>query len=212
MKIVLLGPPGAGKGTQAKGIVERYGIPQISTGDLFRAAISGGTELGLKAKAFMDEGKLVPDDVVVGMVEERLAKPDCAGGYVLDGFPRTVVQAEKLAGFAELDAVVNLVVDFQLLVSRLTGRRSCPGCGAVFHVQNNPSKDEGKCDNCGGELYQRDDDTEATVSKRLDTYMAQTEPLIAFYRGKGLIRDIDGSGSIVNIQQSIFSVLDQLRD
>ncbi len=201
MKIILMGPPGAGKGTQAEKLVEVYQIPHISTGDMFRKAQKDGTELGLKAKSYMEQGQLVPDEVTVGIVKERLAEDDCKDGFLLDGFPRTVQQADALDGILKelgmtLDRVVNIEVDKAFLVDRLTGRRVCRACGATFHVINKAPKVEGVCDKCGGELYQRNDDKIETVSNRLDVYAAQTAPLIEYYQSKGIMSSIDGSQSM----------------
>ncbi len=201
MNIILLGPPGAGKGTQAKMLVERYGIPQISTGDILRAAVKEGTKMGKEAKSFMDKGELVPDKVVIGIVEERIQQPDCDKGYMLDGFPRTVPQAEALDGMlnnlsSQIDHVVSIEVDNKELVKRLTGRRTCRDCGAGFHIMFDPPKQEGVCDKCGGELYQRDDDNVETVTSRLEVYQAQTLPLIDYYQAQDKVRSIDGVGEI----------------
>ncbi len=212
MNIIMLGPPGAGKGTQAKMLVEKLGIPQISTGDMLRAAVKEGTELGKKAKEYMDAGKLVPDEVVIGIVKERLAQPDCEKGFILDGFPRTIPQAEALDKVLEelgkkIDYVINVAVPNEELITRLTGRRTCRQCGAMYHVVFNPPKVEGKCDKCGGELYQRDDDKEETIRQRLEVYEAQTAPLIEYYEKKGVLYNIDGTGSIEEIFQNILKVL-----
>lgn len=212
MKLILLGPPGAGKGTQAKMLTERFGIPQISTGDILRAAVKEGTPMGLKAKSCMDAGELVPDDVVVGIVNERLQKADCENGFILDGFPRTVPQADALAGSLEqlnkpLDAVISLAVDIEALVERLTGRRTCRNCGRGYHVAFDPPKTDGVCDVCGGELFQRDDDQEQTIRKRLDVYRDQTEPLVAYYREAGLLRELDGMQEIDAVQKSMMDLL-----
>lgn len=212
MKLILLGPPGAGKGTQAQMLTDRFGIPQISTGDILRAAVQEGTPMGLKAKAFMDEGKLVPDEVVVGIVRERLQKDDCADGFILDGFPRTAAQADALketlqALGKELDAAVSLEVDIEALVERLTGRRTCRGCGKGYHVKFDPPKVEGRCDICGGELFQRDDDKEETIRKRLEVYHEQTAPLIAYYRQQGLLTAVDGMAAIDAVQKQILKAL-----
>jgi adenylate kinase len=214
MRIVLLGGPGSGKGTQAKKLTEKYGIPQISTGDIFRAAVKEGTPMGTKAKEYMDKGELVPDDVVVGVVEERLVKPDLDGGFMLDGFPRTLPQAEALDGIMQklsknIDHAVLVDVPDGELMKRLTGRRTCRNsdCGKMYHVMFNPPKQEGKCDACGSELYQRDDDSEATIRERLNVYAEQTAPLIDYYDNKGLLRKVAGVGPIEDIFTSIVKVL-----
>ena len=212
MNIILLGPPGAGKGTQAKMLIDRYQIPQISTGDILRAAVKEGTSLGKEAKSFMDKGQLVPDSVVIGIVEERIQEPDCTKGYMLDGFPRTVPQAEALDGMLSklsvgIDHVVSIEVANDELVKRLTGRRTCRECGAGYHVMFDPPKVEGVCDKCGGELYQRDDDNEQTVRSRLNVYESQTLPLIDYYKAQGKIRPIDGVGEIKEIFGRITTVL-----
>ena len=207
-----MGPPGAGKGTQAEKLVELYQIPHISTGDMFRKAQKDGTELGLKAKSYMEQGQLVPDEVTVGIVKERLAEDDCKNGFLLDGFPRTVQQADALDGILKelgmaLDRVINIEVDKGLLVDRLTGRRVCRACGATFHVINKAPKVEGVCDKCGGELYQRNDDKVETVSNRLDVYAAQTAPLIEYYQSKDIMSSVDGSKSMEDVLANIRSVL-----
>ena len=212
MKIILMGPPGAGKGTQAEKLVELYQIPHISTGDMFRKAQKDGTELCLKAKEYMEQGQLVPDEVTVGIVRERLAEADCKDGFLLDGFPRTVQQADALDGILKdlgmaLDRVINIEVDKAFLVDRLTGRRVCRTCGATFHVVNKAPKVEGVCDKCGGELYQRNDDKIETVSNRLDVYAAQTAPLIEYYQSKGVMSSIDGSKSMEDVLADIRSAL-----
>jgi len=204
MRIILLGPPGAGKGTQAKLLIERLQVPQISTGDMLRAAVKDGTPLGRQAKAFMDRGALVPDDVIIGLVRERLQAPDSARGYILDGFPRTVAQAEALEKTLadlrlSLDHVLCLDVPSEDLVVRIAGRRTCRQCGAMSHVRFSPTKQEGVCDACGGETYQRDDDREETVRRRLTVYAEQTAPLVRFYEGRGLLRRIAGTGEIGEI-------------
>ena len=212
MNLIMLGPPGAGKGTQAKMLVEKLGIPQISTGDMLRAAVAEGTELGKKAKEYMDKGQLVPDEVVIGIVKERLSKPDCEKGFILDGFPRTVPQAEALDKILEemgkrIDYVINIVVPDEEILKRLTGRRTCKKCGAMYHVIYNPPKQEGVCDKCGGELYQRDDDKEETIKNRLKVYAEQTAPLVDYYRKKGVLVDIDGTKSINEIFEEILKAL-----
>jgi adenylate kinase len=209
-----MGPPGAGKGTQAEKLVDLYQIPHISTGDMFRKAQKDGTELGLKAKSYMDQGQLVPDEVTVGIVKERLAEADCKEGFLLDGFPRTVQQAYALDTIlAELDmaldCVVNIEVDKAFLVDRLTGRRVCRTCGATYHIANKAPKVEGVCDKCGGELYQRGDDTIETVSNRLDVYAAQTAPLIDYYKSKGIMSSIDGSKSMEDVLADIRTALEK---
>jgi len=211
--LVLLGPPGAGKGTQAERISELYGIPHISTGDIFRDNLKRGTELGLKAKEYMDRGELVPDEVVIGIVRNRLAEPDCDKGFVLDGFPRTVAQAdalkEMLASMGKsINHVLNIQVPDQTVVERLTARRTCRSCGAIYHLKFNPPREEGRCDACGGELYVRDDDREETVRARLEEYRSKTQPLIDYYRAEGLLRDIDGGASMEEVLDSIRKVLE----
>lgn len=214
MRIVLLGGPGSGKGTQAKKLTEKIGVPQISTGDIFRAALKEGTPMGLKAKTYMDKGELVPDDVVIGVVEERLSKPDLDNGYMLDGFPRTLPQAQALDNILNgqqksIDHAILVDVPDEELVARLSGRRTCRNsdCGAMFHVMFNPPKKEGICDKCGAELYQRDDDSEATIRERLTVYNNQTAPLIEYYQGKGLLRRVKGVGPIDEIFAAIEKVL-----
>ncbi len=212
MNIILLGPPGAGKGTQAKMLIERYGIPQISTGDMLRAAVKAGTQLGLEAKKYMDKGELVPDEVVIGLVKERLQEPDCAKGFMLDGFPRTVAQAEVLDKELEamgkaIDHVICIEVPNEELIARLTGRRTCKECGAGYHLKFDPPKVDNVCDKCGGELYQRDDDNEETVKARLKVYQEQTFPLIEYYDKQGKLRRIDGVGEIKTIFERITKVL-----
>ncbi len=212
MKLILLGPPGAGKGTQAKMLTERFDIPQVSTGDILRAAVKEGTPMGVKAKSFMDAGGLVPDEVVVGIVHERLQKDDCVKGFILDGFPRTVPQADALkqtlaALDKNLDKVLSLEVDTEALIGRLTGRRTCRECGRGFHVTFDVPEVEGKCDSCAGELVQRDDDQEETIRKRLEVYGQQTMPLVDYYRGEGLLATVDGMLDIDVVQAEILSAL-----
>jgi adenylate kinase len=201
MNLVLMGLPGAGKGTQAERIVEKYDIPHISTGDMFRAAMKEETELGLQAKSFIDKGELVPDEVTIGIVRERLGKNDCQNGFLLDGFPRTVAQADALEGILaelskQIDYVVNIEVNKNILMERLTGRRICKDCGATYHLIFNPPAVQGDCDKCGGELYQRADDNEETVANRLEVNLKQTEPLLNFYNDKGYLRNINGEQDI----------------
>ena len=196
MRAVLLGPPGAGKGTQAVRLVEKYGVPQISTGDIFRKNIKEGTELGKKAQEYMNAGQLVPDELVVDLVKDRLMQDDCVNGYLLDGFPRTIFQAEELDKFLaengqKLDAVINFEVGYEALMERLTGRRLCKVCGASYHIKNMPPKVEGVCDRCGGELEQRKDDTRETAEKRIEVYEESTAPLIEYYTKAGTIRNFN---------------------
>ncbi|HGM3221560.1 TPA: adenylate kinase [Clostridioides difficile] len=212
MRIILLGPPGAGKGTQAAGIVEKYNIPHISTGDIFRKNIKEGTELGKKAKEYMDQGLLVPDELTVGLVTDRISQEDCKNGFMLDGFPRNVAQGEHLDIFLKnagisLDKVVNIEVDKSILVSRAVGRRICKSCGATYHVEFNPPKVEGVCDVCQGELYQRADDNEETVSKRIQVYLDETKPLVDYYSKQGIIADIKGNQAIDKVFEDIVAAL-----
>ena len=212
LRLVLLGPPGSGKGTQAKLFLERYKIPQVSTGEMLRTAVRAGTALGRQARGYMDRGALVPDDVIVELVRERLAQYDCSCGYVLDGFPRTVAQAEALerllAGLGtSLDHVISLEVGEDDLVARIAGRRTCRNCGAMYHVQFSPSRVAGVCDGCAGPTYQRDDDKEETVRQRLQVYTRQTEPLVAFYRERGLLRPVSGTGDMADIAQRVLRAL-----
>lgn len=214
MLIMLLGPPGAGKGTQAEFLVNKYNLAYISTGEILRSAVKKGTSLGLKAKQYMEEGQLVPDDVVVEIVKERLAGPDCRQGALLDGFPRTVAQAQSLDQVlgdlgCKLDAVIHMAVEEEELIARLTGRRVCRDCGATFHIKFNPPKVRNVCDQCGGELSQREDDSLATVTERLEVYKKQTEPLIEYYRQQNLLHTIDGNQDIEAISAQISAVLDK---
>src|SRR5690554_5411178 len=213
MRLVLLGPPGAGKGTQASNIVEKYGIPHISTGDIFRANIKEGTALGQEAKSYMDKGLLVPDALVVSIVKDRLLKDDCKQGFLLDGFPRTVNQAEALDSELEkmginLDRVINIDADADILIERAVGRRICKECGATYHIKFNPPKVEGICDKDNGVLYQRDDDVEETVSTRIGVYMEQTKPLIEYYNQKCLLLNVDGTQAI----DAVFTVISEELD
>lgn len=215
MNLVLMGLPGAGKGTQAEKIVEKYNIPHISTGDMFRAAIKDGTELGLQAKSFMDKGALVPDEVTIGIVKDRLSKDDCKKGFLLDGFPRTVAQAAALDEMLSelnrpIDYVINVDVDKDILMERLTGRRICKECGATYHLVFNPPAQEGVCTRCGGELYQRADDNAETVQNRLEVNLAQTKPLLSFYEDKGTLRNINGQQDINVVFEDIEKLLGSL--
>lgn len=212
MNILFMGPPGAGKGTQAEYIVNEFHIPHISTGDAFRAAMSQGTPMGVEAKGYVDKGLLVPDEITNGIVRERLAQPDCNSGFLLDGFPRTLQQAESLDGMMtelekKIDVVFNLVVDRSLLLARLTGRRICKSCGATYHVMFNPPQHEGVCDKCSGELYQRSDDTEEKVGTRLDEYSSKTAPLLDYYRNKGILKEVNGEQDIQLVTAEISSIL-----
>lgn len=213
MNLILLGPPGAGKGTQAKQVAEQYGIPQISTGDILRQAVKDGTALGREAQGYMERGDLVPDKVVIGIIEERLTQPDCQAGYVLDGFPRTEVQANALAESlgrqgSAIDHVVNIEVSDEELIRRLTGRRTCKECQEPYHVTFSPPEREGVCDKCGGELIQRKDDEEETIRTRLGVYREQTAPLVAYYENQGLLRTVVGTGAIQEIFYSVCGLLE----
>lgn len=212
MNIMLFGAPGAGKGTQAKFLIEKYDIPQISTGDILRAAIKAGTEMGLEAKKFMDEGKLVPDSTIIGIIRDRLAEKDCTEGFILDGFPRTIPQAEALEKLMEdmkisLDRVISLNVPDDLIVDRITGRRVCPKCGASFHVEFNAPKTTDICDYCGEGLIIRKDDTAETVVNRLASYHAQTAPLFDFYTTRGVMAEVDGTKDVSEVKEDIFKIL-----
>ena len=212
MKIIMLGAPGAGKGTQAKRIAEKYSIPHISTGDIFRANIKNGTELGKKAKSYMDQGLLVPDELTCDLVVDRISQPDAANGYVLDGFPRTIPQAEALTAALEkrgekVDYAINVEVPDSNIINRMSGRRACLSCGATYHVEYNPPKAEGICDTCKGELVLRDDDKPETVKKRLDVYHAQTQPLIDYYQAAGALVEVDGTQDINVVFQNIVKIL-----
>ncbi|WP_300351216.1 adenylate kinase [Clostridium sp.] len=212
MKIVLLGPPGAGKGTQAKSISNRYSIPHISTGDIFRKNISENTPLGVEAKTYMDNGQLVPDEVTINMVKDRLQQNDCKNGYLLDGFPRTVLQAEALDSFLiergeSIDTALLIEVPKEFILERMTGRRVCPSCGASYHIKFNPPANDGKCDLCGSDVIQRKDDTEETVKERLEVYENQTQPLIDFYENKKQLSVVDGTQAINEVFESICNIL-----
>ncbi|HEC96810.1 MAG TPA: adenylate kinase [Nitrospirae bacterium] len=212
MRIVLLGAPGAGKGTQAKKLVEKHGIPQISTGDILRKAVADGTTLGKEAKSYMDKGELVPDSVVIGLVKEKLTGDDCKKGFILDGFPRNTAQAEVLDKVLNetnipLQVALCVDVDMDILMKRLTGRRTCRQCGQMYNIYFSSPQKEGVCDKCGGELYQRDDDKEETISRRLEVYEAQTAPLIEYYKNKGILKTVEGTGDIEEIFARICSIL-----
>ncbi len=213
MKLILLGAPGAGKGTQAEKIIDKYKIPQISTGDILRENVKNQTELGLKAKEYMEKGELVPDDVIIGIIKDRLAKDDCRNGYILDGFPRTIPQAEALTEALKpdkIDKVIFINVSDDVVIERLSLRRVCKNCGAIYHMKYNPPKEEGVCDKCGGEVYQRDDDKEETIKNRLKVYREQTEPLVKYYSDSGLLVEIDGTKSVDEIANDIDSVLSKI--
>lgn len=214
MKIIMLGAPGAGKGTQAKMIAEKYNIPHISTGDIFRANIKNGTELGKKAKEYIDQGQLVPDELTLDLVMDRFKKDDCKNGYVLDGFPRTIPQAEVLdKALTELgdkiDYAINVDVPDENIIKRMSGRRACVTCGATYHIVHIPPKKEGVCDTCGSELILRDDDKPETVKNRLDVYHKQTQPLIDFYTEKGVLRSVDGTVDMKDVFAAIVAILEK---
>lgn len=214
MKIIMLGAPGAGKGTQAKKIAVKYGIPHISTGDIFRANIKNGTELGNRAKTFMDQGLLVPDELVVDLVVDRVKQEDCSNGYVLDGFPRTIPQAEALDAALKIinekmDYAVNVEVPDSNIVNRMSGRRACLTCGATYHIVHIPTKVEGVCDSCGGQLVLRDDDKPETVLKRLKVYHDQTQPLIEYYTTQGILIEVDGTKDMADVFEAIVKVIEE---
>ena len=213
MKIIMLGAPGAGKGTQAKKIAEKYGIPHISTGDIFRANIKNQTELGRKAKSYMDQGALVPDELTLELIMDRFTNDDCKNGYVLDGFPRTIPQAEALTkALADkqdaVDFAINVDVPDEAIVSRMSGRRACLACGGTYHIKFNPTKVEGICDACGGELVLRNDDKPETVQKRLDVYHEQTQPLIDYYQTQNILKEVDGTLALEEVFQAIIAILE----
>ena len=212
MKIIMLGAPGAGKGTQAKMIADKYQIPHISTGDIFRANISNGTELGKKAKTYMDQGLLVPDELVVDLVVDRVQQDDCKKGYILDGFPRTIPQAEALTEALKklgekVDFAINVEVPDENIVKRMSGRRACVSCGSTYHIVYNPTKVEGVCDKCGNELILREDDKPETVKKRLDVYHEQTQPLIEYYTNEGVLVEVDGTKDMKDVFSAIVDIL-----
>ena len=213
MKIIMLGAPGAGKGTQAKKIAEKYGVPHISTGDIFRANLKAGTPLGLKAKEYMDKGALVPDSLTLELIMDRFANPDCANGYVLDGFPRTIPQAEALTEALkknndDIDFAIDVDVPDEVIVNRMSGRRACVNCGATYHVVFNAPKVEGKCDACGADLILRNDDKPETVQNRLSVYHEQTQPLIDYYNGFGKLRSVDGTKDMADVFAAIVAILE----
>lgn len=211
MKLILLGAPGAGKGTQSANISEKYGIPAIATGDILRSAVKEGTKLGLEAKSYMDAGKLVPDEVVIGLIKEKLASDACKNGFILDGFPRSIPQAEALDAMGiQVDVVLSLEVADEKIVERMSGRRVC-GCGASYHVAYLPPKTEGICDKCGAELYVRADDAEATVRKRLETFHAQTEPLKEYYGAKGILLSVEGREEVEDTSAAVLAALDTVK-
>lgn len=214
MKIVMLGAPGAGKGTQAIKIADKYDIPHISTGDIFRANIKGGTELGQKAKSYIDKGELVPDEVTIGMLLDRIAQDDCKNGYVLDGFPRTIPQAESLTEALkshgdQIDFALNIDVPDEAIIERMSGRRACPKCGATYHIVYAAPKTENICDKCGTELIIRSDDKPETVKDRLNVYHQQTEPLIAYYKAAGVLREVDGTQELPKVFEDVVAILSE---
>lgn len=212
MKIIMLGAPGAGKGTQAKRIAQRYGIPHVSTGDIFRANIKNGTELGMKAKAYMDAGNLVPDEITIGMLLDRIHEADCEKGYVLDGFPRTIPQAESLTAALKergekMDYAIDVDVPDENIINRMSGRRACLACGATYHIAYNPPKKEGVCDQCGEPLVLRKDDKPETVKNRLEVYHQQTQPLIDYYKKEGILAQVDGTQNMDQVFEDIVKIL-----
>ncbi|MCJ7607329.1 MAG: adenylate kinase [Thermoplasmata archaeon] len=211
MKLIIFGPPSAGKGTQAQRLSEKYGIPQVSTGDLLREAVAKQTPLGVKIKSYLETGRLGPDDLIVQLISDRVSRPDCADGYLLDGFPRTMGQAVELDKMTDIDLVLSIVVDLELLVERAIGRRICKRCASVYHVKFSPPKVEGVCDKCGGVLIQRDDDRQETVRKRLSVYTEQTAPLIDHFRAKGILVDVDGSLGIEAVSEQMVKAVEHLR-
>ncbi len=216
VRLVLLGPPGAGKGTQAKQLEEELKIPQIASGDLLRLAVRNKTPLGVEAKRYMDQGTLVPDDLVIKLIEERLGDPDAAKGFILDGFPRTLAQAEALRVMLErnhwtIDGVLALVVPDQEIIKRISGRRTCKNCSAMYHTIFDPPRNVGLCNKCNGELYQRDDDAEDTVKMRLEVYDTQTRPLLSYYQDRGLLKRIEGVGSLDDVRRRMMAAVDEVR-
>jgi len=211
MRLVIFGPPSAGKGTQAQKLSKQYGVPQVATGDLLRKAVADKTPLGLKVKSYLDQGKLGPDELIVQLIKERVAKPDCKKGFLLDGFPRTMGQAKELERMTDIDLVLSIVVDFESLVERAVGRRTCPKCSAVYHIKFNPPMNEGECEKCGSKLIQRDDDREDTVRNRLKVYQEQTAPLIEYYRKKGKLVDIGGSGGIDAVYSQMVKAISNIK-
>jgi adenylate kinase len=212
--LIFLGPPGAGKGTQAREISRRYGIPHLSTGDMFREHIARGTDLGRRAKPVMDSGQLVPDEIVLGMVEERICRPDCTAGFVLDGFPRTLAQAEALEKILEghhlgRPVVVNLVVDPELMFRRMEGRRTCSQCGQIYNLHDSPPRQPGRCDKCGGELVQRPDDRPEVMRERRTAYERQTRPLVDYYQTRGQLFEVDGSKDVESVRRDLLALLDR---
>ncbi|MFX0015786.1 MAG: adenylate kinase [Promethearchaeota archaeon] len=207
MKIILLGPPGSGKGTQAKLIMKEYNIPQISTGDLLRAAISEKTQLGLEAEKFMNTGKLVPDNLVLQLLEVRINENDCINGFILDGYPRNLAQAQDLQKITNIDLVINIKVDYNILIERICGRRTCKQCGAIYHIKYSPPKERGVCDQCSGLLFQRDDDRKDIVKKRIKTYEQETKPLIEFYQQHEVLTTLTSDGTINEMYKKISSLL-----
>ncbi len=216
VRLVLLGPPGAGKGTQAMQLQEELKIPQIASGDLLRLAVRNKTPLGVQAKRYMDQGTLVPDDLVIKLIEERLGDPDAAKGFILDGFPRTLAQAEALRAMLErnhlaIDGVLALVVPDQDIIKRISGRRTCKNCGAMYHTIFDPPRNVGLCNKCNGELYQRDDDAEDTVKMRLEVYDTQTRPLLSYYQDRGLLKRVEGVGSLDDVRRRMMAAVDEVR-
>ena len=208
MRLILLGPPGAGKGTQAEVLTKRLGVPQISTGDILRSAVKNGTPVGLKAKVFMDAGDLVPDDVIIGVVKERLCQQDCKNGYIFDGMPRTIAQAKALdEQGVQIDAVLSIEVPDELILKRLGGRRSCPDCGATYHVETKPPAEPGLCDSCHASLVIRKDDVEETILNRLRTYYKETEPLKDYYKAQGKLKTVDGTGNVAESNATVLKIL-----